>query len=118
MGLFKKLFGTKDADWQTTPVAEDVPPPAATPGASVTAIPLMNVDVGKMVVSGQQAQDMVKQIETSMQMDIDGDGKVGDVVTPGAKTPWSMYQDAMANMPAAQQADTVSQLERLAKLHE
>jgi hypothetical protein len=108
MGLFKKLFGSQEADWQTTTVKTD----------TVFAQTDPVVQTNKAVLTGNEAREAVENIERAMNMDLDGDGKVGGVQTPGAQTPWSVFQSSMAQGPAAAGTDTVSQLERLAKLHE
>ncbi|MEA2125097.1 MAG: hypothetical protein QOI80_1879 [Solirubrobacteraceae bacterium] len=118
MGLFKRLFGKEEADWQSgvTPVpTQPAQPPPAVPGTDFN-LPFVTGNIQKSVITGAEAQEALQGIERAMNMDLDGDGKIArGAPAPPGETPWAAWTQAMA--PGAGPApDVVSQLERLAAL--
>jgi hypothetical protein len=110
MGLFKRLFGTKEADWQTGATSMPTPTPAPAPTATPPFARFSPTgEVQAAVLTGTDAKGAVQGIESMVGMDLDGDGKIAG----GAAAPANPFGAVFAN---AQRADVVSQLERLAAL--
>jgi Short C-terminal domain len=96
VGVFKRLFGREEAQWSTT---EQTPP--GVPPVVYTAQPV--------VLTGDEARQALKGIETATGMDLDGDGLVGDTGAPPREPVFT---------PASPDTDVVTQLERLAALRD
>jgi hypothetical protein len=108
MGFMKRLLGKdEEVDWQTSAT-----PAAPTPAAPTPVVP---ANLENVVLTGDAARAAMENIERATNMDLDGDGKIGGVATPGAQTPFSA---AFGSPAPTAPADVVSQLERLAKLRE
>jgi hypothetical protein len=108
MGLFKRLFGQEDADWQTGATAVPTPTPAPVPDQPLAKFGVTG-NVQTTVLQGADAKQALQGIESMTGMDLDGDGRIAG----GAPAPANPLAAAIAK---AQHGDVVSQLERLAAL--
>jgi hypothetical protein len=125
------MFGRKkkqeEVDW-TTGLGQAMPPspppsvPGAPPNAKVVSVTTSITGKPNVQVVGNASPEQIKQAyemaERFMNSDLDGDGKVaGGAAAPGA-SPLAGMLGALGTTPQPAGADVVTQLERLAKLHE
>jgi hypothetical protein len=107
MGFLMRLLGREEeAGWQTTVAA----------GA-----PVVHTQTQNVVLTGDEARQAMEAIESATGMDLDGDGRVGGAGGPAAVPGGQVFGaggPAGAPMTGAGGDDVVSQLERLARLHE